>query len=679
MIDVQIPDNLPKPKWAHMGEDIFLRTYSRIKADGSRESWADTVKRVVDGNCNFVDKKQIEKGEPEKLFNLFYNFSFLPGGRHLWVTGVKGRQFVSNCWTSGFDPQDFGRHFVFSFSRLLEGGGVGANYSNQYLRPYHVIKRSVDLHIVCRDDHKDRESMKHNISDEYSYNWSGCYCIPDDREGWADALQHLLDAYFDPKRDETIIFDVGHIRPKGSLIRGFGGTASGPGDLVEMLVGVNKIMNSYKDKKPDSILAMCLDHEIAKCVVAGNVRRAARMSMKHWKDEDIFDFIDLKKGGTDHWTTNISVIIDGSFWKAIRKKDRYARKVLKAIAVGSLTNGEPGIFNMTKSEEGEIYPVFSTNPCGEIPLPAWGSCNLGSVNLKNFAHQTSEMIEAFRLATRFLIRATYADFPGGEVIEVIKRDRRIGVGFTGFADWLALNDTTYSQFPLSKDHRNILTEAKEKVRDTSRKYAFDLRIPEPVKCTSVAPTGTTSKLCGVSEGLQPILYRYYKRRVAFSNNDELLTKLLGEGYETEKSVTDPKNTTMVIYYCKANILDEVEDEMIEEAEDITLEDALAVQSTVQECFADNAISFTVNVNVETENKSFDKSVKELERAIVAFGPHLKGTTIMPTVSDRPQMPYERITKEQYEKANHKHVAAIEHECKNGVCHIVSKNGESEKV
>jgi len=673
MINISIPNVLEEPKWSMIGEDVFNRTYSRIKPDGSRESWADTVKRVVDGNCNFIDKRYIEKGEPEKLFDLIYNFSFLPGGRHLWVTGIKDRQFISNCWTSGFDANDFTRHFIFMFSRLLEGGGVGANYSNQYFKPYGVIKRPIDLHVVCREDHKDIGALEKYVSKDYSQHWDGCCTIADSREGWVDALGYLLDAYYDNKRDSAIVFDVSHIRPAGSQIKGFGVTASGPEALVEMLVGINAIMNKYIGKKPNSVLAMELDHEVARCVVAGNVRRAARMSMKYWKDEDILEFISLKQSNTGHWTTNMSVIVDSAFWKAIRQKDKYARKILKEIANGSLKNGEPGIFNMTKSEEGELYPVFSSNPCGEITLPQWGSCNLGNINLKNFVNKKSDMLEAFRLASRFLIRATYADYPNGDVLKIIERDRRIGVGFTGFADWLAMNGVLYSQFPHEKEYSEMLSEAKQQVRDAARKYAFELRIPEPVKVTSVAPTGTTSKLCGVSEGLQPILFKYYKRRVNFSTVDEAssatLDRLEKEGYEVEISAYTPDTTKVVSYYCKANILNDVEESMIEEAEDITLEDLLAVQSTVQECYADNSISFTININAN------EVTVKELERAIVAFGPHLKGTTIMPMISDRPQMPYEKITKKQFEESAIKISDTMEHGCKNGVCNIITKNGD----
>lgn len=680
-VDVSIPENLGKPNWGPMGEDIYNRTYSRTKKDGSRETWAETVKRVVDGNGNFVGKQFLERGEPEKLFELIYNFALLPGGRHLWSTGVTGREYISNCWTSGWHEENFSRHFCFAFSRLMEGGGVGSNYSNSYFRHYKPIPLSVKLHVVCDKSHKDYPAFEKLLSEKYSPDWAGCVQVDDSKEGWVKSLETVINAHFGavPGFEEgELVVDVSKVRASGSKLKSFGGTASGPAALVEMLHNVNSLMNAHKDKKPDCWLALNMDHEIARCVVAGNVRRSARMSMKHWKDEDIFEFIRLKgKDGTSHWTTNISVIVDSSFFKDLRHKDAYAKKLLKEIVEGMLHNGEPGIFNITKASEGELCDVFSTNPCGEIILPEFGSCNLGAINLSYFANRpVSELLEAFRLMTRFLIRATFAPYPDSVAQDVVRRDRRIGVGLTGFADWQILEGHTYSHFPNCEGQKNKLQLAADMVRKEARRYAYFLRIPEPVKVTTAAPTGTTSKLCGVSEGIQPILFKYFKRRVNFSMNDEdqkeSVARLKKEGYEVEDSVYTP-HTKVVSYICAADILNrpDVDFSKVEDSTEISLDECLAVQKTVQNIFVDNSVSFTINVDTNVVTH------KDLESAILAFGPDLKGTTVMPTVSDRPQMPYEKISKEAFEAAQKKHSYSGHVECKNNVCQLILKTAEDD--
>jgi len=673
LVNVTIPDNLKDPEWGLMGEDIFKRTYSRSKIDGDSETWAETVKRVVDGNCNFVEQKYIEGKEPEKLFDLLYNFKILPGGRHLWVTGIEGSQFISNCWTSGWDKNDFSRHFTFAFARLMEGGGVGANYSNSYFKGFKTIPNKVSLHIVCDETHNDYLGFSDLLSDQYSNMWHGAHPIQDSREGWVESLSILLNAHYNDSED--IILDVSQIRPSGTRLKSFGGTASGPKPLIEMMHEINRLMNEAVGTKPNSKLCLLIDHEIAKTVVAGNVRRSARMSMKHWKDDDIFEFIQMKEDSLSHWTTNISVIIDNAFFSAIRKKDKTARKVLRAISEGMLKNGEPGLFNITKANEGELYDTYCSNPCGEITLPEYGSCNLGSVNISKYAHKETEMREAFRLMARFLIRATYSDYPDAEAKRIVERDRRIGVGITGFADWQVLEGHTYSHFPNCDGQKQKLKNMAEEVREEARNYAFQLRIPEPVKVTMVAPTGTTSKLCGSSEGIQPILFKYFKRRVSFSTIDSiqktLLDRLEKEGHEIEDSVYVP-NTKCVIYYCKASILDsDVDRELVESADDLTVEDMLSVQKTIQQIYADNSVSFTLNVDTE------EISVKNLERTIIAFGPDIKGTTVMPKISNRQQMPYEKITEEEYNNAKIKSIGVGESECKNGVCSLVVKNEDDE--
>jgi len=92
-------DNISKINWGPIGKDVYERTYSRIKADGTNETWPETVERVVDGNLGLVDKKFWKRGERQQLIDLMLDFKALPAGRHLWVSGVKGRQFLFNCFS----------------------------------------------------------------------------------------------------------------------------------------------------------------------------------------------------------------------------------------------------------------------------------------------------------------------------------------------------------------------------------------------------------------------------------------------------------------------------------------------------------------------------------------------------------------------------------------------------
>src|SRR5690606_16703673 len=130
--------------------------------------------------------------------------------------------------------------------------------------------------------------------------------------------------------------------------------------------------------------AMEIDHAIAQCVVAGGVRRSARMAMMHWNDPQIDQFIKCKADTGSHWTTNISVEVDADFWSALAQNQGNAQYILRSITDGMVNNGEPGFWDSALSNVGEPNRVVCTNPCGEITLEPWEPCNLGHINLAAF-------------------------------------------------------------------------------------------------------------------------------------------------------------------------------------------------------------------------------------------------------------------------------------------------------
>ena len=134
--------------WGPLGRDVFARTYARRKPDGTSETWADTVARVVAGNVALVDEEHLLPHEAERRTDLFTTFAMLPGGRHLWVSGVPGSPWLYNCHRAGWGPH-LAAHFCFPFSELMKGGGVGANYSTSYLIALPAPAGPVDVRVVA--------------------------------------------------------------------------------------------------------------------------------------------------------------------------------------------------------------------------------------------------------------------------------------------------------------------------------------------------------------------------------------------------------------------------------------------------------------------------------------------------------------------------------------------------
>jgi ribonucleotide reductase alpha subunit len=958
--------------WGPIGKEVYQRTYSRLKPDGTQEDWADTVDRVVDGNLGLVNRRHHEPGERTKLIDLIKSMDMLPAGRHLWSSGVPGRQFLFNCHSAGFSRKDLAGHFTFLFDELMKGGGVGSNYSNRFIEIYPPIFSKVDFHIVCNPDHPNYMEMPNLISKEYNHHSQDRFMVEDSREGWCSSLSELLLAAWHGK-DTPLIIDVSMLRERGALLKSFGGKSSGPAPLVAMLASVGKILNDRVGHKLSSLDVMAIDHEVATCVVSGNIRRSARMSIKYWADKDVLDFIRCKTDSHSHWSTNISVEVDDEFFRALRKGDAKAKKVLHEACDNMRKNGEPGFWNSSLSAVGEVEQPFSTNPCGEISMVMWENCfsgnekfitreygsvcfedvvgqtitvqtpdgwrpavvsrfgdqkvqkvtfvpvrwstgaighqktrsdfrvqvtvtpnhrwekvdgqvssalaigdvvpmnaasfeqnedyqrgvqhgvmfgdgcadrqyadgewrhrarlfggkaqemagyfphltfpksckgapeawlktslnlkdlpegtegsdylagfvdgwgmadanerpngslhlgsshpdaeewlknhaasagwvlraakdsgtdgtnfgprknrlkfftlsrpkeelawevesieelpgmvpvycatvpgverftlasgiatmncNLGHINLERFAGRDAEAREAFRLMSRFLVRATFGDVLSDYQKQVQSKNRRIGVGFFGFHPWLVYQGVRFSESHHNKKVRERLKSFYQACRDEARKYAFELRMPEPIKVTTIAPTGTISNLPGTTSGCQPIFARYFKRRVNYASNDLNLKDLETQGFPIEDSVYT-KNTKVVTFCCKDPLVDACEQRelplgLIEEQSEISVSDHLAVQSMLQDEYSDNGISYTINCTA-------DVTIEEIEQAMKAYLPHLKGTTIMPEGESRPQTPLERITKEVFEEAERKGLAKVsdaERACLNGSCPV----------
>lgn len=674
------------------GKVVYERTYSRPKPDGSKETWPETVERVVSGNLALVPEKYHLKGEREALIKLITEFKLIPGGRHLWASGVKGRQYLFNCHVSGWGEK-LSDHFEFTFMRLMEGGGVGANYSNSYLDKYPPLAGGpYVVHIVCDPGHPDYLKMEAAgvLSKEYTSEWEGSFDIEDSREGWASALVDLVDTYGRKATNQNRVYDVSRVREEGARLKTFGGRASGPLPLAKMLIEVSEILNRTYGRVPwrDGVEhgcvygmdAMKIDHAIANCVVSGGVRRSARMSMMHWNDPQIFEFLKCKANG-DNWTTNISVVIDDAFFNQLKKIEEYVMKgytvdmtawfVLEAIAEGMLHNGEPGFWNYSLSQGNEPNEVICTNPCGEITLEEWENCNLGHVNLAAFNTPWfhGEINQAHIYMTRFLIRATFGDVNDPKQSEVLLRNRRIGVGHLGVASALAMRGIKYSS-PEILEH--WLYEWAEEVEQAAIQYAHQLRIPVPVKTRTVAPTGSIAKMPGVSEGIHPIFAKYFDRRIRFSVIDpdqwETCMDYANRGYHVEPSLVE-ENTMIVTIPTKDILMDQVSDngfdpeKVVESAADLTLDQMLRFQEMYQRCWADNAVSFTANIDPSLY------TVEEIMRYIQEYGPKLKGMTVFPEQSI-PQSPYTRITKMDYELSAAKSVdASVDDECATGACPV----------
>lgn len=570
---------------------------------------------------------------------------------------------TGNCHRAGWTDQ-LADHVGFVFDELMKGGGVGANYSHDYMQRMHRVRREVWVEFAIGGSHPDNgEVWPHQIDPETRSTLKDMtyqsLTVEDSREGWVHALETVCRLAQLEGRGVFLIVDLSLVRPRGSEIQGFGGTASGPGPLASMLSQVTRTLRGAVGRKLTGLECMDIDHAVASCVVAGNVRRSARMSMMHWSDPQVEEFIDLKRDG-GHWTTNISVELDHDFWRLLDSGDSAAHDLLMRIADGMYRNGEPGIFNSTLASEDEVGDVRCTNPCGEIALEEWENCNLGHVNLA-FVDNFDEAVECAELMAKWLIRATFSDGCSWRQRQVVDRNRRIGVGILGFQEWL------WRRYNLTWDQgddwqvKADLGSLSREVEQAAANYATDLGCSMPVKCTTVAPTGTVAKMTGTTEGIHPVYAKYFIRRVRYAEDHPEVERARSAGLKVEPDVVSDR-TVVVEYPCKDTALDVIPDDKALESSDLTIGQMLNVQRAVQRSWADNAVSFTVNFSPERH------TVRDVFKALATYGRDLKGTTMMPEGSYE-QAPIERITREQYEAYGSTETSSSADDCATGACPV----------
>lgn len=313
-----------------------------------------------------------------------------------------------------------------------------------------------------------------------------------------------------------LVLDISDIRPYGAKIHGFGGTASGPMPLIEMLFDVNKVINARVGKKLTAVDATDVCNLIGKTVVAGNVRRSAELALGSSTDQDFIKMKQDKDKLYHHrWASNNSVAINSKF-------NDYG-----PIADGIKHNGEPGVVNLELSRDyGRIIDgyqpgidgeVEGTNPCGEISLANGEPCNLFEVFPYVAEQQNWDLKEAFTLAARYTKRVTFSPYDWEISRNIIHKNRRIGVSMSGIQDWL-LSDLGHRVVTGFKDGTDKDTGKKIKVPvydpkgiklveglynaviDADKTYSDELGCQPSIKHTTVKPSGTVAKLAGVSEG-----------------------------------------------------------------------------------------------------------------------------------------------------------------------------------
>ena len=540
--------------WGEVGYATYKRTYARPMKEGSEE-WEDTVDRVVEA-CNKQLGCDFNKYEQGEIKDMMMNLKGTVAGRFLWQLGTKtvdrlGLPSLQNCAFTVVDHPI--RPFTWAFEMLMLGSGVGYNIQREHVYQLPKVKRKVRI-----------ENVNDNGAD---------FIVPDSREGWTELLKRVLEASF--VTGEGFTYATHLIRPAGSPIKGFGGTASGSQDLIWGMQEINNILNNRSNRRLQPIDCLDIMNIIGKIVVAGNVRRSAQIALG---DHDDLEYLRAKRwdlGGIPNWRamSNNSVVCDDidqlpdEFWG------------------GYEGNGEPyGLINLEASRRmgrtGEMqYPdpdVMGYNPCAEQSLAPFETCCLAEIYLPNIESE-KELKKVAVYLYRINKHSLSIKCAVKETEDIVHRHMRMGIGVTGYLQ-------------ATEEQRSWLERCYIYLREYDRIYSRDAGFPTSIKLTTVKPSGTLSLLAGVTPGAHPGYSEHYIRRIRMSANSELVSVCRNNGFRIEYvrnfDGTEDHSTVVVEFPCKFP-----KGTMF--ASDMSAVDQLEVIKRLQAEWSDNSVSVTV--------------------------------------------------------------------------------------
>lgn len=465
-----------------------------------------------------------------------------------------------------------------------------------------------------------------------------CFVMGRIEDDLASIFDNVKEAALTMQQGGGIGHDFSTLRPKGALVRSIGADASGPVNFMDVWD------------------AMC------RTIMSAGARRGAMMATMRCDHPDIEAFIDAKSDPGRLRNFNLSVLVTDAFMDAVARdapwplefegrvyREIPARALWDRLMRATYDYAEPGVIFIDRVNRqnnlGYLETIHATNPCGEQPLPPYGACLLGSINLTQFvtrpftaqaAIDLAALEERVRTAVRFLDNVIdVSNYPLPAQRREAKSKRRIGLGLTGLADALIMMDVRYgseravelagawmgaisraaclASSEIARDKGAFPLFEAERYLERPHIAALDPDVRKAIAkhgirngcLTSIAPTGTISLFAGnVSSGIEPVFDFRVRRRI-----------LDGSGVAREEVLED--------FAYAAYVRDGGDPASLPEAfvtaGDLTPGEHLRMQAAVQR-HVDSSISKTINCPVEMPFADFMSVYRE------AYDLGLKGCT-----------------------------------------------------
>ncbi len=448
-----------------------------------------------------------------------------------------------------------------------------------------------------------------------------CFVMGTIQDDMGGIFDNLKEAALTMQQGGGIGHDFSTLRPSGAQVKGVGADASGPVSFMDVWD------------------AMC------RTIMSAGSRRGAMMATLRCDHPDIEAFIEAKRDRERLRNFNLSVLVTDKFMKAIKDDGpwdlAFAGKVYRTVSARGLWDrimastyayAEPGVVFIDRiNARNNLWyaeQIAATNPCGEQPLPPYGACLLGSINLAKLIKDPftadagldeGELDALTRVAVRFLDNVVdVSNYPLPQQEREAKAKRRIGLGVTGLADALIMCRVRYGSapsvnlierwfktirraaylassglaaekgsFPLF-DREKFLAGQTVKELDQDIRAAIGLHGMRNALLTSIAPTGTISLLAeNVSSGIEPVFAYSYKRKITRAGGERSEERVEDYAYRRYRALNG--DGPLPDYFVNAQTL--------------APEAHIAVQAAAQK-YVDSSISKTVNCPADISFDAF---------------------------------------------------------------------------
>ena len=500
-----------------LGEFVYYRTYAKWIADeGRRETWVETVDRYINFMKENIGKKLTTK-EYKDIRMMILKQEIMPSMRLMQFAGDAARKTNVCAYNCSYTAPESFRDIAEVMYVSMCGTGAGWSVESRNVQKLPQIKMQTGK--------KEKT-----------------FVIPDDKEGWCDALIKGMETWADGK---DIDFDYSNIRPSGARLKTMGGKASGPDPLIRLLNFTRGIMMSRQGRRLTNLNVHDILCMIGDCVVSGGVRRSAMISLSDLDDDAIRD---AKKGQFYLSDPQRSLANNSAVYETKPSNIEFMDEWISLMKSGS---GERGIFNRAglkdqlperrlKQFNDEEMPQWGTNPCGEIILQPKQFCNLSEVVARREDTEAT-LLTKIRYATilgTYQSTLTYFPYLSKKWKENCEQERLLGVSITGQWD-----------SPASRK-KNVLKKLKSESIRVNKEFSKRFKVNESTCITCVKPSGTVSQMVDCSSGMHQRHSEYYIRRVRISGTDSLFKMLKDQGvpYYPEVGQSLENATTFVLEF-----------------------------------------------------------------------------------------------------------------------------------